>query len=65
MALTMGVELSPWDRGELGSCIITRQAIRRDTVTSVPDLLTAIRAFIDGCNDRSHPASGRRPPTTS
>jgi transposase len=28
--------------------IITRQAIRRGSFTSVPDLTAAIRAFIDG-----------------
>jgi transposase len=35
--------------------IITRQAIRRGSFTSVKDLITAIRAFIDGWNDRCHP----------
>jgi transposase len=35
--------------------IITRQAIRRGTYTSVTDLVTAIGAFIDGWNDRCHP----------
>ena len=35
--------------------IITRQAIRRGTFTSVPDLITAIRTFIDGWNDRCRP----------
>ena len=35
--------------------IITRQAIRRGTFTSVPDLIGAIRTFIDGWNDRCHP----------
>lgn len=35
--------------------IITRQAIRRDTFTSVKDLIGAIRRFIDGWNDRCHP----------
>jgi transposase len=35
--------------------IITRQAIRRGTFTSVPDLTGAIRAFIDGWNDRCQP----------
>ena len=32
--------------------IITRQAIRRATFTSVTDLTGAIRAFIDACNQR-------------
>jgi transposase len=35
--------------------IITRQAIRRGSFTSVKDLTTAIRTFIDGWNDRCHP----------
>jgi len=35
--------------------IITRQAIRRGTFTSVPDLIGAIRTFIDGWNDRCQP----------
>jgi hypothetical protein len=35
--------------------IITRQAIRRGTFTSVPDLIGAIRAFIDGYNTRCAP----------
>ena len=35
--------------------IITRQAIRRGSFTSVQDLIAAIEAFIDGWNDRCHP----------
>ena len=35
--------------------IITRQAIRRGTFTSVGDLTAAIRVFIDGWNDRCQP----------
>ena len=35
--------------------VITRQAIRRGTFTSVKDLITAIENFIDGWNDRCHP----------
>jgi transposase len=35
--------------------IITRQAIRRGSFASVPQLVTAIRTFIDGWNDRAHP----------
>jgi hypothetical protein len=35
--------------------IITRQAIRRGSFTSVKDLIAAIEAFIDGWNDRCHP----------
>ncbi len=35
--------------------IIERQAIHRGTFRSVPELNRAIRAFIDGWNDRAHP----------
>ena len=35
--------------------IITRQAIRRGTFTSVKQLVAAIRRFIDGWNERCHP----------
>ena len=35
--------------------IITRQAIRRGTFTSVKDLIAAIGTFIDGWNDRCQP----------
>ena len=35
--------------------IITRQAIRRGSFTSVQDLIAAIGTFIDGWNDRCHP----------
>jgi hypothetical protein len=35
--------------------IITRQAIRRGTFTSVKDLIAAIRKFIDGWNERCEP----------
>jgi transposase-like protein len=35
--------------------IITRQAIRRGSYASVPQLVAAIRAFIDGWNERCHP----------
>jgi len=35
--------------------IITRQAIRRGTFTSVPDLIGAIRIFIDAYNERCKP----------
>ncbi len=35
--------------------IITRQAIRRGTFTSVKDLIAAIGQFIDGWNDRCQP----------
>jgi transposase len=37
--------------------IITRQAIRRGSFRSVPDLIGAIRRFIDGWNDRCRPFS--------
>jgi len=35
--------------------IITRQAIRRGTFTSVKDLITVIETFIDGWNERCEP----------
>ena len=35
--------------------IITRQAIRRATFTSVGDLVSTIRAFIDAYNQRCEP----------
>src|SRR5271165_5575833 len=35
--------------------IITRQAIRRGSFTSVRDLITAIETFVDGWNDRCQP----------
>ena len=35
--------------------LITRQAIRRGTFRSVPELIAAIRRFIDGWNDRCRP----------
>jgi transposase len=35
--------------------IITRQAIRRGTYTSVADLTGAIEAYIDGWNEQAHP----------
>ena len=35
--------------------IITRQAIRRGTFTSIKDLIAAIEAFIDGWNERCKP----------
>ena len=35
--------------------IITRQAIRRGSYASVPQLVAAIRAFIEGWNERCHP----------
>ena len=35
--------------------IITRQAIRRGSFDNVKELTTAIRTFIDGWNQRSHP----------
>jgi transposase len=42
--------------------IITRQAIRRGTFSSVKDLINAIRRFIDGWNDRCHPFSWTKTP---
>jgi hypothetical protein len=35
--------------------ILTRQAIRRGSFTSVPDLVGAIRIFIDAYNERCEP----------
>jgi transposase len=40
---------------EIFFSIITRQAIRRGSFTSVKDLIAAIENFIDGWNDRCHP----------
>jgi transposase len=40
---------------EIFFSIITRQAIRRGTFTSVPDLIDAIQGFIDAWNDRCEP----------
>ena len=40
---------------EIFFSIITRQAIRRGSFTSVRDLITAIETFIDGWNDRCRP----------
>ena len=45
--------------------IITRQAIRRGTFTSVGDLIGAIRAFIDAYNQRCQPFRWTKPPTRS
>jgi transposase len=41
--------------------IIQRQAIHRGTFGSVTDLTGAIRAFIDGWNDRAHPFVWTKP----
>jgi len=40
--------------------IITRQAIRRGSYASVPQLVAAIRTFIDGWNERCHPFTWTR-----
>jgi len=40
--------------------IITRQAIRRGSYASVPELVTAIQTFIDGWNERCHPFTWTR-----
>ena len=40
---------------EVFFAIITRQAIRRGNFASVPDLIAAIRRFVNGWNQRSHP----------
>ena len=42
--------------------IITRQAIRRGSFTSVKDLTAAIEAFIDGWNDRCQPFTWTKTP---
>jgi transposase-like protein/transposase len=42
--------------------IITRQAIRRGSFVSVKDLVSAIRRFIDGWNERCHPFTWTKPP---
>jgi hypothetical protein len=47
---------------EIFFSIITRQAIRRGTFTSVPDLIAAIRTFIDSWNQRCHPFSWTKTP---
>ena len=41
--------------------IITRQAIRRGSYASVPQLVSAIRTFIDGWNERCHPFTWTKP----
>jgi transposase len=41
--------------------IITRQAIRRGTFTSVKDLIAAIENFIDGWNERCEPFTWTKP----
>ncbi len=44
------------------------QAIRRGSYASVPELVAAIRTFIDGWNERCHPVhldeDGRRDPAS-
>lgn len=45
--------------------IITCQAIRRGSFTSVTDLINTIRTFIDGWNDRCNLLPGPRPPRRS
>ena len=46
---------------EIFFSIITRQAIRRGSFTSVKDLITAIENFTDGWNDRCHPFTWTKP----
>ena len=46
---------------EIFFSIITRQAIRRGSFTSVKDLIAAIEAFIDGWNGRCHPFTWTKP----
>ena len=47
---------------EIFFSIITRQAIRRGSFTSVEDLITAIENFIDGWNDRCQPFTWTKTP---
>ena len=50
--------LGSWlNMAEIFFSIITRQAIRRGSFTSVTDLIAAIENFINGWNDRCHPFS--------
>jgi transposase len=44
--------------------IITRQATRRGTFSSVKDLIARIGQFIDGWNDRCQPFVWTEPPTS-
>ena len=46
---------------EIFFSIITRQAIRRGSFTSVKDLIAAIENFTDGWNDRCHPFTWTKP----
>jgi transposase len=46
---------------EIFFSIITRQAIRRGSYASVRDLTAAIRAFVDGWNDRCEPFVWTKP----
>ena len=41
--------------------IITRQAIRRGTFTSVDDLIATIEAYIDDWNEEAHPFTWTKP----
>jgi hypothetical protein len=43
--------------------IIERQAIRRGSFDSIPELMIKARAFIDGWNDRKHQSSGPKAQT--
>src|SRR5438128_2491778 len=45
--------------------IVTRQAIRPGTFTSVSDLIGAVRIFIEAYNDRCATLPGPRPQTRS
>jgi hypothetical protein len=44
-----------WVFGSRETGFYTRQAIRRGTFTSVPDVIGAIRTFIDAYNQRCQP----------
>ena len=45
--------------------IIERQAIHRRTFTSVSELVSKIRGFINGWNERSHTFVRTKPPSKS
>jgi len=50
---------------EISFSMAERQAIHRGAYRSVRDLTQAIRAYIDGWNDRAHPFTWSKPPSRS
>jgi hypothetical protein len=56
-------KLGKTSKVEVFFSIITRQAIRRGSFTSVQDLITAIENFTDGWNDRCRPFTWTNEPT--